>query len=320
MQRVLVTGCAGFLGSHLSERLLELGYEVVGIDCFTANYGAPRKFRNLERLLEEPRFRLARIDLAVDPLGELLEGVEDVFHLAGQSGVRGSFGTGFGAYVRHNVQVTQRLLEQVAERPLRAFVYASSSAVYGHADRSAVESMALRPVSPYGMSKVAAESLAGVYWRTRGVPVVGLRYFTVYGPRQRPDMAFSRFLRRALAGEPLQILGDGRQCREFTYAEDVIEATVAAAARGRRGAVYNIAGGASVPVLDVVGLLEALLDRRLAVEHLPSALGDARNTRADTSAAAAELGFAARTALSDGLAAQLEWSIAEPSGAARVAA
>ena len=320
-KRALVTGCAGFLGSHLSEGLLALGYEVVGVDCFTDYYASGRKARNLEPLLDEPRFSLERIDLAVDPLEGLLEGVDDVFHLAGQPGVRASFGVAFPAYLRHNVEAAQRLLEEAVNRPLRAFVYASSSSVYGDvADRPAVETLPLRPVSPYGATKAAVETVAGVYRRTHGLPVVGLRYFTAYGPRQRPDMAFSRFICRAIAGQPLQVFGDGLQRRDFTYVADVIAATVAAARRGRRGVVYNVGGGGSVPLVDVVTLLQDLIGRTVPVEHLPAALGDPRSTRADISAAAADLGFAPRTALADGLAAQLEWMLAEPFAAVPLAA
>jgi UDP-glucuronate 4-epimerase len=311
-RRALVTGCAGFLGSHLIKRLLADGWEVVGVDCFTPFYARARKWGNLSSLLDEPGFRLVELDLAADELGGLLDGVDHVYHLAGQPGVRGSFGPGFEHHVRNNIQATQRLLEAAATHPLSAFVYASSSSVYGDCSRlPAREEVELRPISPYGMTKVATEQLASLYSRARGVPAVGLRYFTVYGPRQRPDMAFARFISSAVAGKPLRVFGDGLQAREFTYVDDAIEATVIAARRGAPGGVYNIGGGMPVKLLDVVRLLEILLERRLAVEHLPAVSGDARRTHADWSLARAELGFSPVTRFADGFAAQLEWMLAD---------
>lgn len=305
--RALVTGCAGFLGSHLSERLLLGGWSVTGVDCFSGYYSRAQKEANLVGLRDEPEFSFRAADLACDPLEDLLDGVDSVFHLAAQPGVRASFGAGLKTYLRHNVTATQRLLDAAASSPLSAFVYASSSSVYGDQEVYPVsEDAALLPISPYGATKVITEQLAAAYWRGHGVPTVGLRYFTVYGPRQRPDMAFSRFLTRALADQPLPILGDGCQVREFTYVDDVIEATVAAAARGRQGAVYNIGGGQAVSVLDVVRELEGLLGRRLQLDHRPALQGDPRRTEADTSRAQRELDFRPSTGLAEGLAVQLE--------------
>lgn len=306
--RVLVTGAAGFLGSHLCERLLEDGLDVVGVDCFTDFYARPLKERNLAPLLERESFSFHEVDLSVDPLEGLLDGIHDVFHLAAQAGVRGSFGETFGVYLRHNVRATQRLLEAISAREVKRFVYASSSSVYGDAGggRPTDERTVRAPVSPYGMTKCATEELAGVYARTRGVPAVGLRYFTAYGPRQRPDMAFNRFLQRALAGEPINILGDGRQARDFTYVGDIVAGTVAAL-NGRPGALYNLGGGSPVELLDVVALLEQLLEREVRVEHRPAVMGEARVTSSDCSLAREDLGYEPATTLADGLAAQLEW-------------
>jgi nucleoside-diphosphate-sugar epimerase len=224
----LVTGCAGFLGSHLCEALLARGHRVVGIDCFSDYYPRSLKEANLAGLRGAPDFRLVEADLAEAQLEPLIDGVEVVYHLAAQPGVRRSFGEGFLDYLHHNVRGTQRLLEAVAVRDLQAFVYASSSSVYGDQEvYPAREDAPLRPVSPYGATKVITEQLANAFWRSHGVPVMGLRYFTVYGPRQRPDMAFSRFLERALAGRALTVLGDGRQVREFTYVDDVVRAASA---------------------------------------------------------------------------------------------
>jgi nucleoside-diphosphate-sugar epimerase len=303
----VVTGCAGFLGSHLCEALLAGGYAVTGVDCFTGFYARALKEQNLAGACRAPGFRLVEADIAEAPLAPLLDDVDVVFHLAAQAGVRTSFGDGIGDYLHHNVQGTQRLLEEVAGRELRAFVYASSSSVYGDQRVYPVgEDAPLRPLSPYGATKVITEQLAEAFWRSHEVPVVGLRYFTVYGPRQRPDMAFSRFLRRAVAGRPLQVLGDGRQVREFTYVDDVVAATMAAADRGERGVAYNIGGGQPVSVLEAVALLEELLDRPLSVEHLERGPGDPRRTEADITRAARDLGYEPATPLADGLAAHLD--------------
>lgn len=305
--RALVTGCAGFIGSWLVERLLEEGREVVGVDCFTDYYSRELKEANLARARENGRFALHELDLSTDSLAGLLDGVEDVFHLAAQAGVRSSFGEGFERYVRWNVLATQRLLEEAAAKPVSSFVYASSSSVYGNAlTAPTTEETPRQPVSPYGMTKVATEEIAGVYHRNHGVPVVGLRYFTAYGPRQRPDMAFLRFLSRALRDEPLEVYGDGRQVRDFTYVDDVVGGTMAAI-RGRPGAVYNIGGGEPVELNAVIAMLGTLLNREVRVEHQAATLGDARHTHADASLAARDFGWSPRTSLKEGLAAQLRW-------------
>jgi len=309
--RVLVTGCAGFLGSHLSERLVACGYEVVGVDCFTSYYPRERKERNVALLRDAPGFTLIEADLASSPLDGLLEGVDTVFHLAAQPGVRGSFGESFRDYVADNVLATQRLLEQAAQTRVGAFVYASSSSVYGNAAGYPTdEDSERRPVSPYGMTKVATEELAAVYHRCFDVPVVGLRYFTAYGPRQRPDMAFSRFLRCALEGEPLPVNGDGHQIRDFTFVDDVVEGTIAAARRGRPGAVYSIGGGTPVELIEAIDLMCELVGRSVQVVHRPAPLGDPRATGCDQSRAERELGFLPQTSLRMGLAAELEWMLA----------
>jgi nucleoside-diphosphate-sugar epimerase len=313
--RVLVTGCAGFLGSHLCEELVARGHDVVGVDCFTDYYARSLKEQNLERLSEEPAFTLTSLDLSRDRLNGLLEGVDVVIHLAAQPGVRGSFGAGFERYVRHNVLATQRLLDQVIDRDLAAFVYASSSSVYGNSPLYPTsERMKRRPVSPYGMTKVATEELAGVYYRCYGVPTVGLRYFTAYGPRQRPDMAFTRFLSCALAGEPLPLNGDGNQVRDFTYVADVVAGTIAAACRGRAGSVYNIGGGTPVRLNDAIAVIADLVGRSLTRSSRPVHRGDPRRTGCDDRCARRDLGFAPATCLRDGLAAQLDWLVARAHG------
>ncbi len=308
-QHALVTGCAGFIGSHLCERLIDHGYLVTGVDCFTDFYGREHKEANLARLIEDPSFELVELDLAEDPLEPHLLGIGEIYHLAAQAGVRGSFGETFAVYACNNITATQRLLEAATTcRSLRALVYASSSSIYGNASVSPTpEDLAPAPVSPYGMTKVATEQLAGVYHRRSGVPVIGLRYFTAYGPRQRPDMAFHRFIARALSGEEISIYGDGRQLRDFTYVADVVEATVRAGAHGHPGAVYNVGGGTPAELLDVIGLLEELLARPVAYCFEARADGDAVHTHADVSRATADFGFVPETSLRDGLIAQLAW-------------
>ena len=305
--RVLVTGCAGFIGSRLVQELLDQRTTVVGVDCFTSYYAREIKKANLRAFREHPGFELRRIDLSRAPLDGLLEGIDAVYHLAGQPGVRGSFGTGFAPYLRHNVEGTQRLLEAAVNRPIDAFVYASSSSVYGdQLDAPARESDPTRPNSPYGMTKVAAEDLAGVYLRNHGVPVIGLRYFTVYGPRQRPDMSFSRFINQMLAGHPLTVYGDGRQTREFTFVDDIVQATILSATRGEPGRIYNIGGGHTVELRAAFEMIAEMLERKPAVLSLPAAPGDVRSTSADHTLAREQLGFTPQVSLHDGIRAQVK--------------
>jgi UDP-glucuronate 4-epimerase len=319
--RVLVTGAAGFIGSHLSERLVASGSSVVGLDAFTDYYDTAAKLSNLRALMDEPRFELRRLDLAEDNLDGLLDGVSHVIHLAGQPGVRRSFGEGFADYVRHNVLATQRLLEQALHHSLERFAFASSSSIYGDAPVFPTNEDSPRaPVSPYGMTKLACEELAAVYLRNFGVPVVGLRYFTVYGPRQRPDMAFTRFLRRAVAGEALPIFGSGSQVRDFTYIDDIVTGAILATDRGEVGGIYNLGGGHPVALHDALGLIAELLGRPLVLDRRPGKTGDAARTGCDGELARRELGFIPQVALADGLAAQLEWVLASGSSTSLAAA
>jgi nucleoside-diphosphate-sugar epimerase len=310
-ERALVTGCAGFLGSHLSDRLLEAGTSVVGLDSFTDYYPRALKERNLAEARDHHLFEVHERDIASDPLDDLLDGVDVIFHLAAQAGVRGSFGSGFDTYLHANVRATQRLLEAAVRAQVDTLVYASSSSVYGNAASFPTGETAPRsPVSPYGMTKCATEDLAGVYHRNHGIRTIGLRYFTAYGPRQRPDMAFNRFIAAGLAGEPITILGDGLQVRDFTFVDDVIEATVSAADNGTDGSVYNVGGGTPVTLLAAVQIIEEQIGHPIEVRHRESARGDARETGADTRRARADLGFGASVQLEDGLARQLAWMAA----------
>ncbi len=303
----LVTGAAGFIGSRLCLRLLEEGYTVRGVDCFTGYY--PRAFKeyNLRELRGRPRFDLIEADLADCP-EQLLQDAELVFHQAAQPGVRSSWGDSFSAYLHHNLFATQRLLEAVRSRPPRRLVYASSSSIYGAAlTLPTPEEILPRPISPYGMTKLAAEHLCCIYAREFAVPVVSLRYFTVYGPGQRPDMAFHRFVRAALRGEAITIYGDGEQTRDFTFVDDVIEANLAAArAPGATGRVYNIGGGCRTSINAVLRRLEQLVGRSLKLVHRPVQAGDPRHSSAATGRARQELSFKPRVTLEQGLPLQVE--------------
>jgi UDP-glucuronate 4-epimerase len=319
--RVLVTGVAGFIGSHLSEHLVAAGCDVLGVDCLTDYYDPVIKTANLTRLMDEPTFEFRTTDLAEDDLSGLLDGVSHVIHLAGQPGVRLSFGEGFGVYVRQNVLATQRLLEEAVLAGVTRFAYASSSSVYGDAPSYPThEGSPLAPVSPYGMTKLATEELAKVYHRNFDVPVVGLRYFTVYGPRQRPDMAFTRFLSRAVAGDPLPIYGTGRQVRDFTYVDDIVNGTILAADRGGPGCAYNLGGGHPVELREALDLISELLGHPIALNWEPSGTGEATRTGCDGDLAREELGFEPKTQLRDGLAAQLEWVLSGAGAPGYVAA
>lgn len=305
--RCLVTGVAGFIGSHLAERLIELGHEVLGVDRFADSYAREIKEGNLARLRGEPRFSLSTADLATADLRPLLAGREVVFHLAAQAGVRPSWGDSFEGYVRDNVLATQRLLEAARTHgAVRKLVYASSSSVYGDAEEVPLrESSRTAPHSPYGVTKLAAEHLCELYRRNFGLPTVSLRYFTVYGPRQRPDMAFHRFIAAILKGETIRLHGDGEQTRDFTYVGDAVQANVAAMQCSAVG-VFNVGGGSRVSLNEALGLLGELVGP-VRVERGEPQAGDVRHTWADIAAARAALGVEPRMSLREGLAAQVAW-------------
>jgi UDP-glucose 4-epimerase len=307
----LVTGVAGFIGSSLAERLLQSGHAVVGIDAFTDYYPRAHKQRNLEDLLGRPGFSFYEENLLSADLAERLRGIDVVFHLAAQPGVRKSWGETFATYLDDNVAATQRLLEAVRGAAVTRFVFASSSSVYGNASELPVRETTLpQPISPYGVTKLAAEHLCGVYAHAFGVPAVSLRYFTVYGPRQRPDMAFSRFVRAILSDGEIELYGDGEQTRDFTFVSDAVAATVAAAAAdldGGAGRVYNVGGGSRVTVNHVIGLLERITGKRARIVRRPAQPGDARDTFADCSAARGDLGYRPAVALEAGLDALVRW-------------
>jgi nucleoside-diphosphate-sugar epimerase len=304
--RCLVTGAAGFIGSHLAERLIDLKHDVLGIDRFTDYYPRPLKEKNLARLRDEARFSLAEIDLATADLAPALDGVEIVFHLAAQAGVRASWGERFETYLHDNVLATQRLLEAAKVRgEARKIIYSSSSSVYGQTHEMPMrEGSATAPYSPYGVTKLSGEHLCDLYRTNFGLQTVALRYFTVYGPRQRPDMGFHRFIEAIRRGEAIPLYGDGEQTRDFTFVADAVEANVLAMTAG--SGVINIGGGSRVTVNQVLRTLGEVAGP-VRIEQRPEQAGDVRHTWADTTRAREVLGYAPRVSLTDGLTAQVEW-------------
>lgn len=306
--KALVTGAAGFIGSTLAERLIAEGAEVVGIDCFTDYYPRALKEANLTALRTASRFTLVEEALQDMDLAPVLDGVTHVFHLAAQAGVRKSWGSQFDVYIVNNIAATQRLLEACVDRPLERFVYASTSSVYGDAATMPMrEDARPQPVSPYGVSKLAAEHLCALYHVNYGIPCVAVRYFTVYGPRQRPDMGFHRFLSAAVDGRAITRFGDGEQTRDFTFVADAVEATRLAGLHGEPGAVYNVGGGSRVSVNEVFDLVGQVTGRPVQLEQLPPQKGDMRDTYADTTRARDTLGFSPSITLADGLLAEYQW-------------
>ena len=311
--KALVTGAAGFIGSHLTAALLDKGATVVGIDCFTDYYPRAIKERNLEENKLREGFRFAETKIETADLPALLDGVTHVFHLAAQAGVRKSWGKDFKTYTVNNIDATQLLLEACVGRPIERFVHASSSSVYG--DRAAIpmrEDALPQPVSPYGVTKLAAEQLGYLYHVNFKVPAVAMRYFTVYGPRQRPDMAFNRFIRAAIKDEPITLYSDGEQTRDFTFVADAVAATMAAGERGVNGTAYNIGGGSRVSMNHVVKIIEKIAGRPLKIHREDAQKGDMRDTYADTTLAKKDLGFAPKVSLEEGIQAEYRWLASSP--------
>jgi UDP-glucuronate 4-epimerase len=308
--KALVTGAAGFVGSAITRRLLELGHSVTGVDSLTDYYDVSIKEANL-RTLAHPSFSFVKGDLNELELRGLLQGVDFVFHQAGQPGVRKSWGEDFQLYLDANVMATQRLLEASRQASgLRRFVYASSSSLYGDAGRfPTMETDLPRPLSPYGVTKLAAEHLCSLYAANFAVPTLSLRYFTVYGPGQRTDMAFTRFCRAAVRGEKITIYGDGEQIRDFTYVDDIVAANIAAAtSEATPGSVFNAAGGSNISVNEVLAIIERLNGAPLNVEYVGKVAGDVRRTGGSTEAITSQLGWRAEVPLEEGLRRQFEWA------------
>jgi nucleoside-diphosphate-sugar epimerase len=304
--KCVVTGAAGFIGSHLCEHLLRFGHRVSGVDAFIPYYPAALKERNLADVRANPAFCLHRLDLRSDPLDAALADADVVFHLAAMAGLQQSW-TNFDGYATCNIQATQRLLESLrrAAPCLQRLIYASTSSVYGRF-ASGDESLPTKPISPYGVTKLAAEHLCRAYADTHDLPLVVLRYFSVYGPRQRPDMGYHRFIRAMLQGEAVIVNGDGQQVRGNTYVTDCVEATVAAM-QAHPGEMFNVGGGETATVWDILHRLERLAGRPAQIRHEPARPGDQRQTFADTAKLQRHLGWEPRTGLDDGLARQWEW-------------
>ena len=304
--RCLVTGAAGFVGSTLSERLIADGHEVRGVDCFTDYYARSIKEENLASLRAAAGFELREVDLSACEIAPLVDGIDLVFHQAAQAGVRASWGESFDDYTRFNVLATQRLLEAVKGSRIQKLVYASSSSIYGEtSDLPMRETSRPKPFSPYGVTKLAAEHLVELYRHNFGVPTVSLRYFTVYGPRQRPDMAFHKFIRAMLASEPLKVFGDGRQTRDFTFVDDIVEANVLATKPEVSG-VYNIGGGSRVTLNETLETLARIVGVSLDIARGESQAGDVHHTQADGSLARRDLGYAPSVELEEGLRRQVD--------------
>ncbi len=309
MAKIVVTGAAGFIGSHLVETLLDRGEEVIGIDQFNDYYDPNIKRKNISASHDRPNFRLIEDDVQNIDWKTLLDGVEIVFHQAAQAGVRASWGGGFRAYTERNINTTQILLEAAKEKNLKRFVYASSSSVYGNATSFPTSETTLpKPVSPYGVTKLAAEHLCGLYHVNYGVPTVALRYFTVYGPRQRPDMAFHKFLKAALHDEAISVYGDGQQTRDFTFIEDAVAANLASAeAPDAVGEAFNIGGGSRVTLKQTIEIMEKIVGHPIRINYMETSKGDARHTSADVSKAKKLIGYAPKVSIEEGLRREWEW-------------
>ncbi len=306
----VVTGAAGFIGSHVAETLLKQGEQVVGIDHFNDYYSPALKRQNISGFINHPNFKLIDGDIQFLDWNLLLEDVDVIYHQAAQAGVRASWGTSFRAYTERNINATQIILEAAKDaKNLKRFIYASTSSIYGNAETLPTsETIAPQPVSPYGITKLAAERLGGLYHNNFGVPFCALRYFTVYGPRQRPDMGFHKFYKAAIEGKAIDVFGDGRQTRDFTFISDAVAANLAAAkCDAANGEIFNIGGGSRVVLEDVLDLMGDIMGETIVRNYVDQALGDARHTAADVTKAKNVLRFAPKVSLREGLTQEWQW-------------
>ncbi|MBD2465139.1 GDP-mannose 4,6-dehydratase [Oscillatoria sp. FACHB-1407] len=310
MNSVIVTGVAGFIGSHLVESLLSQGKTVIGIDQFNDYYDVALKRKNVSPFLSHPNFKLIENDIQAIDWNALLDGIEVIYHQAAQAGVRASWGNGFRAYTERNINATQIILEAAKDaKQLKRLVFASTSSVYGNAETMPTsETTCPQPVSPYGITKLAAERLCWLYYYNFNVPVTALRYFTVYGPRQRPDMAFHKFFKAVIEDQAIPIYGDGQQTRDFTFVSDAIAANLAAATAPEAiGEIFNVGGGSRVVLTEVLDTMEAIVGKPIKRNHVEKAMGDARHTSADVSKANKLIGYKPQVSLKEGLAREWEW-------------
>ncbi|MDW7726664.1 MAG: GDP-mannose 4,6-dehydratase [Candidatus Methanoperedens sp.] len=297
--RSLITGCAGFIGSHLTDKLLQEGHVVTGIDCFTDYYPREIKENNIKKALEHENFTFMEEDI-VD-IREFPE-VDYVFHQAAQAGVRGSWGKNFEVYIRNNILATQNLLEYYRDRNLRKFVYASSSSIYGNVNDLPIREEAPKnPFSPYGVTKLAGENLCSLYYKNYGTPTVSLRYFTVYGPRQRPDMGIHKFVHAAQKGDVIEVYGDGTQTRDFTFVSDAVQANMLAAECDVIGESFNIGGGSRISVIELLKLIENAVGRDIILKHVEAQKGDVQDTYADVMKARYMIGYVPAVGIEEGI-------------------
>lgn len=300
----LITGCAGFIGSHLADKLLEEGHEVIGIDCFTDYYPRSVKEKNIKSALESENFTFIEKDII--EINDFPE-IDYVFHQAAQAGVRASWGRSFEIYTRNNILATQKLLEYYKDRSIKKFIYASSSSVYGNVDKLPIrEDAPKNPFSPYGVTKLAAENLCSLYFMNYGMPTVSLRYFTVYGPRQRPDMGINKFVNAALKGIPIEVFGDGTQTRDFTYVSDVVRSNILAAKSDVKGENFNIGGGSRISVNDLLAIIEKSSKKNIQVNYIDHQKGDVKHTYSDVGKAEGMIGYKPRVGIEEGITRYVE--------------
>ena len=305
--KALITGCAGFIGSHLTERFLE-NNEVIGMDCFADYYPREVKEENMSGFINNPRFHFMEEDILKTDLEKILPQVDIVYHIAAQAGVRASWGENFKIYTDNDILATQRLLEACKGKKLKKFVYSSSSSVYGDVKSLPMKETDMpRPISPYGVSKLAGEHLCNLYHKNFGIPVISLRYFTVYGPRQRPDMAFNRFVKAIESGGEIKIFGDGKQTRDFTFVSDIVDGTINAGESSINDGAFNLAGGSRISVLEVISILEELTGKKAKLKHIDAQKGDVRDTYGDISKSQNILGYKPKVKIRDGLERYIEW-------------
>src|SRR3989304_5529987 len=305
---ILVTGVAGFIGSHLAERLLREGFQVIGVDSFLDYYPKKIKENNLKGLVDNNRFTFIESNIFELNLKEILKKVDAIFHQAAIPGVRASWGKEFNKYVENNILGTQVLLEACKDAKISKFIYASSSSVYGDADELPIkETSATKPVSPYGVSKLDGEHLAVLYFKGYDIPTVSLRYFTVYGPRQRPDMGFHKFITAILLGREIEIYGTGEQTRDFTFIDDVVEANLQAFIEGKNGDVYNVGGGSRISLIKAIKIIEEIAGRKATLKYVEPQRGDAQHTYADISKAKKDFDYTPKVDIYEGLKRHYEW-------------